>query len=98
MATPMTSSEYSVFFKLLDDYCRAKHHCFVAELTFIDARDEYDICFRPTGVTRDSPNRYACRYLAFGISTLIEASQRKELPVSMTEQLDKELPGLGQLH
>jgi len=95
MATPMTPSEYSMLYSLLDDYSRAKHRCFVAELTFIKARAEYAVCFRPIGGTKDSPNRYASCYLGFAVDKLMEAYESKKLPVSITELLDRELPNLG---
>ena len=60
-------------------------------------RNRYLICFRPTGGTKDSPNRYACRYLHFGIGEMMEVAVKKELPASIIEQLDRELPSLGSL-
>lgn len=93
----MTSSEDGAVFKLLDSYSRNQHQCFVAEFDLDKAESYYRVCFRPTRVTKDSPNRYACRYLHIGISDIMEAVKRKELPASVVEQLDKELPSLGQL-
>jgi hypothetical protein len=92
----MTSFERAVVFRLIDDYSRNKHQCFVAEFDFDEADNDYRLCFRPTGGTKDSP-RYACRYLHIGIRCIMEAAETKELPASMTEQLDRELPSLGQL-
>jgi hypothetical protein len=93
----MTPSERAVVFKLLDDYSRNKHRCFVAELDFAKTENDYQVCFRPTGGTKDSPNRYECRYLRIGIRDIMEAAERKELSASVVEQLDKELPSLGRL-
>jgi len=93
----MTSSEDAAVFRLLDSYSRNQHRCFVAEFGFDKAEADYVVCFRPTGGTKDSPNRYACRYLHFGSTDIKEAAERKELPTSVIEQLDKELPSLGLL-
>ncbi|HEV2233470.1 MAG TPA: hypothetical protein VGV68_08720 [Terriglobia bacterium] len=92
----MTASEHAVVFKLLDDYSRNKHQCFVAEFELDTAETYYPVCFRPTGGTKDSP-RFACRYLHIGIIEVTEAAERKELPASVIELLDKELPALGGL-
>lgn len=93
----MTPPERAAVFKLLDDYSRNRHRCFVAEFDLDKAESYYHVCFRPTGVSLDSPNRYACRYLHIGIGEIMEAVEKKELPVSVIEQLDKELPSLGRL-
>jgi hypothetical protein len=73
----MTSSEGAVVFGFFDDHCRCKHQCFVAEFVLDKPRDRYLICFRPTGVTKDSPNRYAWRYLNFGIDEIMEVAVEK---------------------
>ena len=93
----MTSSEEATAFTLLDSYSRSRHQCFVAEFDFRREETGYVACFRPTGVGRDSPNRYACRYLHFSLREITEAAERKQLPASISQQLDKELPALGQV-
>jgi hypothetical protein len=90
----MTSPEEKQLFKLLDDYSRRHHQCFVAEMFLNDERTEYILCFRPTQV-KDSPNRYACQYLHLGISEANIAGQGNELGASMRALMDKELVSLG---
>ena len=93
----LTSSEGAVVFRLLDDYCRSKHRCFVAELDLDKAGRHYRVCFRPTGGTKHSPNRDAGRYLEIGIGCIMEVAEEKALPASITELLDRDLPSLGQM-
>jgi hypothetical protein len=45
--------------------------------------------FRPTGANKDSPNRYACRYVHIGAEEVGNAGQ--SLPTTIIELLDKEL-------
>jgi hypothetical protein len=93
----MTSSKYAIVFRLFDDYSRKKHHCFVAEFNPARGKSGYSLCFRPTRGTKDSPNRYACRYLHFELGEVQDAAKSGELPATVTEFLDKELPSLGGL-
>jgi hypothetical protein len=93
----MTASEYAIVFGLLDTYSRKRHQCFVAEFDLNKAKTGYRVCFRPTGSSKDSPNRYACRYLDIGLRDATVAAERKELPASVVEHLDKELPSLAAL-
>ena len=84
-------------FKLLDGYARRNHHCFLAEMDLIDAEQVYALCFRPTGIVdRNSPNRYACRYLYVGVDEVETAGKTNVLPTSVTAMLDSELPSLPQ--
>jgi len=55
--------EEAGFFELVDGYSRIQHHCFVAEMFLAKTQTEYVLCFRPVGVTRDSSEQHACRYL-----------------------------------
>ncbi len=93
----MTTSDRAIAFRLLDDYARSKHQCFVAEFDLDKAGLEYRVCFRPTCGSKGSPNRYACRYLHVGIRDVTEAVEKKELPASVVDLLDRELPSLGVL-
>jgi hypothetical protein len=91
----MTSPEGKQLFKLLDDCSRRHHQCFLAEMLLNEERTEYILCFRPTQVGKDSPNRYACQYLHLGISEANIAGQGNELGASMRALMDKELVSLG---
>jgi hypothetical protein len=86
----MTSEETRAF-KLLDEYARDRHECFVTEMDLNKARSAYTLCFRPISVKRDLPNRYACRYLHFEASEFKSVAQEGVLTASITEKLDKEL-------
>lgn len=91
----MTLEEVS-YFTMLDDYSRSRHRCFVAEMFLNNGTRDYTVCFRPMGISEDSPNRYACRYLHIGAEDIRTAEQKQVLPASITEMLDRELPTLPQ--
>lgn len=91
----MTPEETSCF-KMLDGYSRSRHSCFVAEMFLNAGQTEYTLCFRPTGGSKESPNRYACRYLYIGAEEVRSAGEKQVLPASITEMLDRELPSLPQ--
>jgi hypothetical protein len=86
------TAEETICFKLLDGYSRAHHACFLAEM-FLTGTD-YMLCFRPTGVNKESPNRYVCRYLKIGIEDVDTAARNGILPRSTTEMLVKGLSAL----
>jgi hypothetical protein len=90
----MTPHERGVVFSLLDDYSRNKHQCFVAEFFLDSAKTKYHACFRPTGGSKERP-RYTCRYLDVSFEQVAEAAEKRMLPASVVELLDRELPGLG---
>jgi len=83
------TAEETICFKLLDGYSRAHHACFLAEMD--NTATDYTLCFRPTGVTKESRNRYACKYLKIGIEDVSSAARNGSLPLSTTKMLDKEL-------
>jgi hypothetical protein len=92
----MTTEETNCFV-LLDEYARTRHRCFVTEFFLSAIQIEYVLCFRPTGVSVQSPNyRYACRYFYIDTAVARMAGRNKKLPESITELLDKELPKLAQ--
>ena len=61
-----------------------------------EAKTEYVLCFRPTGINADSPNRYVCRYLRIGTADARTAILTKRLTDRLADQLDRELPTLRQ--
>jgi hypothetical protein len=91
----MTVEETNCF-KMLDEYSRSRYSCFLAEMTLNPAKAIYALCFRPTGVSKNSPNRYACRYLYIGAAAVKAAGEMQALPTSITEMMDGELPALPQ--
>ncbi len=90
----MTLQETRVF-KLLDDYSRNRHNCFLAEMFLNQAQTAYTLCFRPVNKNKNSPDRYACRYLHLEASELKIAAEKGSIGASTIEELDKELPLLG---
>jgi hypothetical protein len=89
----MTLGETNCF-KMLDEYARSRHRCFLAEMDLHADKARYRLCFRPTGVSKDSPNRYACYYLCIRVDEVGAAPQ--VLPASILEMLDGALPTLPQ--
>ena len=81
-------------FRLIDDYAREHHQCFLAEMFLNRGQTEYMLCFRPTEAAKNS-DRYACRYLCFEISEISTVEQAQELNDSVKTLLDKELPNLS---
>jgi hypothetical protein len=90
----MTSSEQRLF-KLLDDYSRRHHQCFVAEMFLNEERTEFILCFRSVHGDRNAPARYASRYLRVEIAEAEIAGQANVLTTSVSAMLDKELATLG---
>jgi len=91
------TSQYAQLFTLLNNYSRKHYQCFLAELFLNKDQSEYMLCFRPTGGNKESPNRYACRYLRIDVAEAGSAAQSGSLPPSIIEKLDLELPALGLL-
>ncbi len=91
----MTADE-TICFKLLDDYARAHHGCFLAEM--FSSGTAYTICFRADAVQRESQSGYACKYLKIGIADVGSAARGGALPSSTIEIVDKELPLLLKLN
>jgi hypothetical protein len=91
----LTTEEQGRCFKVLDEYSRRKHNCFVAEFFLSDQVGKYFVCFRPTGVSSDSvddPDRYACKYLQFEVEDVKRMRSEESLPVEVAKRLDEALP------
>ena len=86
--------EETNYFKRLDEYARNRYRCFLAEMDLNADKGHYTLCFRPTGVDKNSPNRYTCRYLHITAEEV--GTTGESLPTSVVEMLDKELPTLPQ--
>ena len=93
----MKSSEEAQAFTLLDQYARSNHQCFVSEMFLSDAKTEYVLCFRPTDIREESPDRFACRYLLVPLEDIRTLSIGNTLPVRLKDELDAELLALGKL-
>lgn len=92
----LTRSEYATVFRLLDDFSRRNHQCFLAELFPNESRAEYVLCFRPVTVSKESPDpMMSYRYLYISVVDLRVAAESQVLPVAMIEKLDQLLLGIG---
>ena len=88
--------EETKFFTFLDEYVRNQYRCFVAQMDLNGKGSGYVLCFRPTDVTRESPGRYACKYLIATLEQVRTARETGALPASLVEKLDTDLSVLGQ--
>lgn len=91
MTKDITTEERAVCFKLLNEYARTKHNYLVTEFFLSPLSDVYFVCFRPVGGTKDSPNRYACKYLQFGMEDIRTMASAESLPDSDADRLDEAL-------
>ena len=82
------------FFKLLDEYARTRHQCFLTEMLPDRIGIQYSWCFRPIGVGKDDPNRHACRYLSIDVAEMTRSAAARCLSRDVTDKLDKELSSL----
>ena len=78
------------FFQLVDDYARTRHRCFLTELDLWTEERGYSLCFRPLGASD------AYKYLMVSTEDVKAAVSRLQLPTSLVDQLDAELPKLKQ--
>jgi hypothetical protein len=83
--------EETWFFEQIDNYSRLHYHFFVSEMTPDGAKDEYALCFRPVDATKDSPDRYVCRYLRVRKEMISVAYQNGRLLPTITQLLASEL-------
>jgi hypothetical protein len=81
-------------FKLIDEYVRKQHLCFLAEMFLNRGKTEYILCFRPTEAA-NNPDRYACRYLQFETSMIWALEQASDLNDPIKALLDQELKNLN---
>jgi hypothetical protein len=85
------------FFKLIDSHAREQHQCFLAELFIGSDPTAYTLCFRPSGPDRESPNRYACRYLNLAIvdvEKMVSAGSLDDATVALLKRELLTLQGL----
>jgi hypothetical protein len=89
----MSAAERKLF-KLLNNYSKARHRCFLAEM-FLDASgEEYILCFRPADAEMISTNRYACKYLRIPAEEGFAVAKAGLLSNEIVEMLDTDLPSL----
>ena len=76
------------FFQLVDAYARTRHRCVLAEMDLRTEELGYFLCFRPLGASD------AYKYLMVSTEDVKAAVSRRQLPTSLVDQLDAELPKL----
>jgi hypothetical protein len=91
----ITPSKEKTAFRLLDQYARSTHLCFVAEMFPNEARTEYTACFRPVNADRKSSNQFDCRYFRFSDHELETLNEANALTASVAEKIGNELRILG---
>jgi hypothetical protein len=91
----MTAAQRARLFRLVDGYTRSQHGWFVAEMDLNGDETEWTICFRPVSSRRNSPDRYACRYMQIEARQALRGVRQKALTVTLAEQLDRELKSLA---
>ena len=89
-----TLANESRTFTVLDDYARSKHQCFVAEMSLDKSGTEYVLCFRPTGASNDSSNRFACRYVTIQAALVDSIAETGTIQTSVADKLNSELLAL----
>ena len=92
----MTSVEVNCF-RLLDDYARRTHHCFLAEFSAKSEETEYVLCFRPAEISRETEKRYACKYVRLSAEEVVLAGKSFQLTSALSQKLDSELRELAEI-
>lgn len=81
-------------FRLLDQYARNKHGCFITEF-FLDLDGaKYVVCFRPLKISKEPANRYARRYLRFPAHEIHLMNGGKPLSPDIADEIDAALSTL----
>lgn len=88
---PITPAEEAACFKLLDEYARSKHKCFVSEFFRSTKEGGYSVCVRPLGGSKTDPNRYASKYLRFAADDVRVISASTSVPHRISVVLDNAL-------
>ncbi len=92
MKRSLTTQEQERCFKLMDDYARSKHNCYVAEFFLSTRSGAYNVCFRPVGT--DNSNRYSCKYVELDVEDARAAVEAHCLPSNAADMLDQTLSKL----
>ena len=86
---------YKTLFTAMDQYVRAHHQCFLAELS--PSQNEWVICIRPINentrvLVRDV---YACKYFRLSLGEAEEVCSANSLGSKLRERIDRELRPIG---
>ena len=92
----MTSSEQAAVFRLLDEYSKKQHQCFVAEMFLNKPKDSYLVCFRPAAISIGAANSRDCVYVSISISEARAVAEAKVVGNAISRLLETELAVLRQ--
>ena len=84
----------SLVFNVLDSYARKRYQCFLAEMTPLDGRTRFNLCFRPLSVNHGASTRPDCTYLELSAADVSQISGSGALGPSAKEKLDRNLGDL----
>ena len=76
-------------FKLLDEYSRNVHNCFLAEMNVNEQLTVYSLCFRP--IRSNSSDPYAYRYVEIDAEEVHAVNRARSVPETITGLLNEEL-------
>jgi hypothetical protein len=92
---PAVTNEETRLFKLLDNYARSQHRCFLTELFMNQDHTRYFLCFRPQGPLRDESERFACVYLQIDLEEARAIYSQRALTTTVVRDMDEKLSKLG---
>jgi hypothetical protein len=87
--------QHAALFTAIDQYVRAQHHCFVAELDLWQT--EWVICIRPTeeNIHARSLDVYACKFFRLLTKDAGEVCAASTLGSKLMERIDRELRSIS---
>ena len=83
--------QHPLLFKIVDDYVRAEHACFVSECFVNQLRTEWVICVRPTNESARTLDRYACKYFRLTLQEVEELCTFNAISSALSSRIDREL-------
>jgi len=87
--------QYTGLFTAIDEYVRARHHCFVTECFLNSSVTEWSICILPTAENTRPHDRYACKYLRLSMKEAEEICEAKAVRSKLMQKIDSECNSLG---
>jgi|HubBroStandDraft_2_1064218.scaffolds.fasta_scaffold200377_3 hypothetical protein len=90
--------QYEALFTTIDKYVRARHHCFVAELSH--SQTKWVLCIRPTeeNIRALSLDVYACKYFSLSLEEVDDiCAAANALGPKLAEKIDHELHSIRDL-
>jgi len=82
----MSPAESSVF-ELLDEHAKKHYANFVAEMTWIQGRGVYSVCFRPTAEYEGDEDPDLCQYVDIEVNDVEASHKRAKLTDAIVAKL-----------